>query len=194
MALNSIGVLAALCGWMSLSTVLLLAGIATAAYAVRIFEPGERAPKVKGVHSSFPVWIRLAYVWALVSAVLAIWASVSPTTPAGIWGASRHALTVGFVAMMVFAVGQRILPAFSGMRLLFCTKLMFAAQLLLALGCFLRVSSEILAYQGYLPSAWSWLPVSAVIEMAAVTVFALNLVLTFSSRRNRATLTYREAA
>jgi hypothetical protein len=28
-------------------------------------------------------------------------------------------------------------------------------------------------------SAWSWLPVSAVIEMTAVTVFALNLFVTF---------------
>ena len=193
-ALNSIGVLAALCGSMFVSTVLLLAGIGAAIYALGVFEPGERAPKIKGVAASFPVWIRLAYVWALVSAALAIWASISPTMPTGIWGASRHALTVGFLAMMVFAIGQRVLPAFSGMRLLFSTKLMFLALLFLSLGCFLRVSSEILAYQGYLPSAWSWLPVSAVVEMAAVTVFALNLVLTFSSQRNRAALTYREAA
>ena len=193
-ALNSVGVLAALCGWMLVSTVLLLGGIGTAVYAIRVFEPAERAPKVKGVDSSFPVWIRLAYVWALVSAALAVWASVSLTVPTGIWGASRHALTVGYLAMMVFAVGQRVLPAFSGMRLLFNTKLMFLALLSLSVGCFLRVSSEILAYQGYLASAWSWLPVSAVIEMAAVTIFAFNLVLTFSSHRDRATLSYREAA
>jgi len=193
-ALNSIGVLAALCGWMLVSTVLLLAGISTAAYAIRLFEPGERPPKIKGVNSSFPVYIRLAYAWGVVSAALALWASVSPTLATGIWGASRHALTVGFLALMVFAIGQRILPAFSGMRLLFSTKLMSGALLLLALGCFLRVSSEILAYQGYLPSAWSWLPVSAVAEMAAVTLFAFNLVLTFTSHRNRVTLTYREAA
>ena len=193
-AFNSIGVLAALCGWMLFSTVLLLAGIATAAYAIRVFEPGKRAPKVKGVHSSFPLSIRLAYVWALLAAALATWASVSATMATGIWGASRHALTVGFLALMVFAVGQRVLPAFSGMRLLFSTKLMFIALLLLVLGCFLRVSSEILAYQGYLPWAWSWLPVSAVLEMAAVTVFAFKLILTFSSPRSHAALTYRDAA
>jgi hypothetical protein len=193
-ALNSMGVLAALRGWMFFSSVLLLAGISTAAYAIRIFEPGEGPPKIKGVDFCFPVWIRLAYVWGLVAAALATWASVSPTIATGIWGASRHSLTVGFLAMMVFAVGERVLPAFSGMRLLFSTKLMFGALLLLALGCFLRVSSEILAYQGYLQSAWSWLPVSAVAEMAAVTLFALNLVLTFASHRNRATLRYREAA
>ncbi len=67
----------------------------------------------------------------------------------GIWGASRHALTVGFIAVMVFCVGQRILPAFAGMRLLWSTRLMFAGLLLLTTGCTLRVSSEVLAYQGY---------------------------------------------
>jgi hypothetical protein len=32
----------------------------------------------------------------------------------GCVGASRHALTVGFVATMVFAVGKPVLPAFAG--------------------------------------------------------------------------------
>jgi len=43
----------------------------------------------------------------------------------------------------------------------------------------MRVSSEVLAYRELLQSAWSWLPVSAVIEMSAVTLFALNLFVTF---------------
>jgi hypothetical protein len=102
--------------------------------------------------------------------------------PQGIWGASRHALTVGFLAMMVFAIGERVLPAFSGMRLLFSPKLMFLAMSLLATGCLLRVSSEILAYQDLVRSAWSWLPVSAIIEMVAVTLLTVNLFLTFASR------------
>jgi uncharacterized protein involved in response to NO len=97
-------------------------------------------------------------------------------------GASRHALTVGFLATMVFCVGQRILPVFSGMRLLFSSKLMFLSLLLLATGCLLRVSSEILAYQGFAGWAWAWLTVSAVTEMSAVTIFAINLLFTFKSR------------
>jgi hypothetical protein len=80
---------------------------------------------------------------------------------------------------MVFAIGQRVLPAFCGMRVLFSPKLMFAALLLLNTGCLLRVGSEIGAYEGYLPALWPLLPVSAIIEMTAVTVFALNLLLTF---------------
>jgi uncharacterized protein involved in response to NO len=43
----------------------------------------------------------------------------------------------------------------------------------------LRVASEVGAYEGYLPSLWSLLPVSAVTEMTAVTIFAVNLLVTF---------------
>jgi hypothetical protein len=163
---------------MVVAAVLLLAGIVAAAYALRLFELPPRPAKIKGVHASFPIFVRLAYAWALIAASLGIWAALVANSH-GIWGASRHALTVGFLAMMVFAVAQRVLPAFSGMRMLFSTKLMFLAMLTLTVGCLLRVSSEVLAYQGFAHWAWSWLPVSAVTEMTAVTLFAVNLFATF---------------
>jgi hypothetical protein len=162
-------------------SLVLVAGLVTAVYALRLLEPTTHPAKVKGVHTSFPVFVRLAYISALVAGALGIWAA-SVQNSHGIWGASRHALTVGFLAMMVFTIGQRVLPAFSGMRLLFSTKLMFIATLFLAVGCLLRVSSEILAYQGWLGSAWAWLPVSAITEMTAVTLFAPNLLVTFVRR------------
>ena len=181
-ALNFAGVLAALAGWTIPAVVLLFAGVAVAAHALRLFEPPLGPAKVKGVSASYPFFIRLAYVWAGIAAILGIWAALARNSQ-GTWGASRHALTVGFLATMVFAVGQRVLPAFSGMRLLFSTKLMFAALVSLALGCLLRVGSEVLAYQSLVPMAWTWLPVSAVIEMTAVTLFAVNLTLTFVRER-----------
>jgi hypothetical protein len=180
-AANSAGVIAAMTGWMRSAVFLLLGGIMVAIGALRFLEPTQQPAKVKGVHASFPVFVRLAYVWAMVAAALGIWASWVED-PHGIWGASRHALTVGFLATMVFSVGQRVLPAFSGMRLLFSTKLMFLALLTLTAGCLLRVSSEILAYQGFAHWAWSWLPVSALTEMTAVTLFAVNLFATFAQR------------
>jgi len=88
--------------------------------------------------------------------------------------------------MMVFSVGQRVLPAFSGMKLLFSTRLMFFNLLLLTAGCFLRVTAQVLAYQGFAASAWAWLPVSAITEMTAVTLFAVNLLITFVRPRPRA--------
>ena len=56
---------------------------------------------------------------------------------------------------------------------------MLVMLVLLMTGCTLRVTSEILAYQSYAAWAWNILPVSALIELTAVTLFALNLIITF---------------
>jgi uncharacterized protein involved in response to NO len=167
-----------LAGWFVASMIAALAASLLVIPALGVFSRSEKPAKTQGVHPSFPYFIRSAYAWLLIAAALGIWAAAA-ANPSGIWGASRHALTVGFVSMMVFCVGQRILPAFSGMRLLFSTKLMFIGLLLLTCGCALRVSSEVLAYQDILPRAWSWLPYSAVLELAAVTLFAINLFASF---------------
>lgn len=175
------GVVCGLCGWFRAATVLVSLASLLLIQALAIFAPPQKPAKTQGVHSSFPFFVRSAYVWLLVAAGLGIWAA-NAANPSGIWGASRHALTVGFVSMMVFSVGQRVLPAFSGMRLLFSPKLMFVALLLLSSGCALRVSGEVLAYQEILVTAWSWLPYSAVMELSAVTLFAVNLVATFMQK------------
>ena len=112
-AVQVIGIGLALAGFFRVTTALLLGSSLLAMIALRIFGQPEKAAKTKGIHSSFPFFVRSAYVWLLIAAVLGIWAA-NATDPAGIWGASRHALTVGFVAMMVFCIGQRVLPAFSG--------------------------------------------------------------------------------
>jgi hypothetical protein len=115
----------------------------------------------------------------MVAAALGVYAARSDAN-GGIWGASRHALTVGFLASMVFAIGQRVLPAFCGMRLLYSKRLMLASLAVLNLGCLLRVASEIPAYEANLAVAWRILPVSAVTELTAVTLFAFNLGITLA--------------
>jgi hypothetical protein len=171
------GVGAAQLGQFAAATTLLLAASATAAIALRIHRLALKPAKTQGVHPSFPAFVRLAYVWLLVASGLGVLAAHFDAA-GGFWGASRHALTVGFLSTMVFAIGQRILPAFCGMRLLFSARLMFASLALLNTGCLLRVASEIPAYEGYSAMAWRVLPVSAVVELAAVSVFALNLGIT----------------
>ena len=56
---------------------------------------------------------------------------------------------------------------------------MLVMLVLLMTGCTLRVASEILAYQDYAAWAWTVLPVSALIELTAVVLFAINLIVTF---------------
>lgn len=176
--LNTAGVVAGFLERFTAAGVLLLGGAVTAVVAIRFFEPAAKAAKTINVHASFPVFIRIAYAWLLIAALLSIWASLAGEAP-GIWGASRHALTVGFIAAMVFSVGQRILPSFCGMRILWSPKLMLVMLVLLMTGCTLRVASEIIAYQNYGAWAWNVLPFSALIELTAVTLFAVNLILTF---------------
>jgi hypothetical protein len=173
-------ILFGLAGMLRVTTMLILVCSSLAIYALRIFATPERPAKISGIHASFPLFVRSAYVWLSIAASLGVWAA-NAANPRGIWGASRHALTVGFVSVMVFTVGQRVLPAFSGMKILFSSRLMFAGLLLLSLGCFLRVSGEVLAYQEILTTAWNWLPYSALLELTAVTLFAINLIGTFLS-------------
>jgi hypothetical protein len=173
-------ILLGLAGLFRVTTILILLASLLGIYSLRIVAASERPAKTGGIHASFPFFVRSAYMWLIVAASLGVWAA-NAANPSGIWGASRHALTVGFVSMMVFTIGQRVLPAFSGMKMLFSPRLMFAGLLLLWLGCVLRVSSEVLAYQDIVPAAWKWLPYSALLELTAVTLFAINLIATFLS-------------
>lgn len=180
LGLNTAGVIVAYAGQWFAGSALLLVGSISVIGALRFFEPSAKAAKIAGVHRSFPTFVRVAYVWLVIAAALGVWAAAEVTAP-GIWGASRHALTVGFIAAMVFSVGQRVLPSFCGMRVLYSPRLMFAALALLLTGCTLRVFSEIAAYQNYLRWAWNVLPISALIELTAVTLFAINMAATFAS-------------
>ena len=176
--LNTAGVVVGFFERFTAAGVLLFLGAVTAIVAIRFFERPAKPAKTVNIHGSFPIFIMIAYGWLLIAAALGIWASRVGDAP-GIWGASRHALTVGFIAAMVFSVGQRILPSFCGMKVLWSPRLMLVMLVLLMTGCTLRVASEILAYQDYAAWAWNALPFSALIELAAVTLFAVNLIFTF---------------
>lgn len=178
LTMNFAGVALTFSGLGDQATVFLAGGAILAIAALRMFEPAQQEAKTRGVHRSFPYFVRMAYGWLLVAALLGVGAALWDSS-GGIWGASRHALTVGFIAVMVLCVGQRVLPAFAGMRLLWSTHVMFVALALLTIGCTLRVSTEVLAYQGYANWAWSVLPASAVLELAGITAFAVNILGTF---------------
>jgi uncharacterized protein involved in response to NO len=178
LAVNIAGVLVAQAGLFQISPWLLAAAAVLSVAALNLLVRPLRQAKTTGVHGSFPIFVRLAYGWFLVATTLGIAAAYFDHSN-GWTGASRHALTVGFISTMVFSIGQRVLPAFGGMKVLYSPRLMLACLLLLNVGCALRVSSEILAYEGFWPPAWHVLPWSAICELTAVTLFATNLVLTF---------------
>jgi uncharacterized protein involved in response to NO len=172
------GVLFGVAGWPKPATILVAMSTVAIGYALQFAERTHGRAKIQGIHPSFPVFARLPYVWLIVAASMSIWAAFRDVH-GGIWGASRHALTVGFAATMVFAIGPRILPHFAGIQNIFSKRLMLLSLLCIQIGCLLRVLSEPLAYEGLVSFCWKVLPVSGILELSGVLLFATNLTLTF---------------
>jgi hypothetical protein len=177
LALNLLGVLSGVAGWTGAATILLASSAIVIGLALHLAQQPQGHAKVQGIHPSFPSFVRIAYAWLVIAGCMSIWAAFADRH-GGIWGASRHALTVGFAATMVFSIGPRILPHFAGVRAIFSKRLMFLSLLPLQTGCLLRVSSEPLAYEHLFPFAWKVLPISGMLELSAVLLFAVNLTLT----------------
>lgn len=174
---NLAGVLCGVFGMPHAATILLSCGAGAVVVAFHLFSPVPGQAKIQGIHASFPVFIRISYIWFLIAAGLGLWAS-NADLHGGIWGASRHALTVGFAATMVLSVGPRILPHFLGLFQVYSKSLMFLALLLLNAGCMMRVLFEPLAYEGFASVGWKFLPYSGATELAGILLFASNMILT----------------
>lgn len=181
--LDVVGVVCGCAGWIRPAAILPALSTVVIGLGLHLTQPPHGRAKVQGIHPSSPTFIRLAYLWLVISGLMTVWATLADRHN-GIWGASRHALTVGFAATMVFAIGPRILPHFGGIYSIFSKRLMFFSLLLLQVGCTLRVSSEPLAYEGWFSFAWKTLPVSGMLELSGVLLFALNLLLTFTLGRS----------
>ncbi|MCZ2080352.1 MAG: NnrS family protein [Bryobacterales bacterium] len=173
LALIVIALAGSLAGFEKLSSGLILAAVLLLAHWLGVFHRSTGRAKTIGMDARYPLFARGAFVWLVVSAILGIWAEKP-----GILGASRHAFTVGFLAALIFSIGPRILPTFLNSRELWSKRLVFWALLLLSAGCAIRVTTEPLAYAGVAGYAWNLLPVSAVLELTAVLLFASNMAVT----------------
>ena len=182
LTVDVLGVAAGVMGVMPVAGSMFAVSAVIVVFALHLTDRPTGRAKVSGIHPSFPYFIRIAYAWLVIAGVMSVWAAFADVH-GGIWGASRHALTVGFAATMVFSIGPRILPHFCGITRLFSTRLMFASLLLLQVGCTLRVSSEPLAYEGFSSFAWRVLPVSGMLELTAVLIFAVNIAATIALGR-----------
>jgi hypothetical protein len=159
-----------------------LAFVLLAIWALRIFEPGARPAFVTDVYRHYPAFIRIAFAWLVVGTGIGLAAALAPTL-GGLAGAGRHAITVGFIALLIFSLGPRLLPPML-QRPLFSRGLMAASLWLLTIGCTMRVSSEAVAYGSTAAWAWQLLPLSGFVELTAVLVFVLNMGITLARRRS----------
>ncbi|MDD5542525.1 MAG: DUF1858 domain-containing protein [Acidobacteriia bacterium] len=95
-------------------------------------------------------------------------------------GAYRHALTVGFITMMIMGYSNRIVPVFTGHRI-YSTRLLNAAFVFMTAGNLLRVAFQALTVP-FGKSMFLVAGTSGYFELIGLCLFAYNLVATIQGR------------
>ncbi len=173
------GRMAWLAGPQIASFVLLAAALGTPRQ-YRLFGPVPQAEHDRGLK-----FVRAAYAWFMIAAAML---AVMPTYDLWIYkpltgasspfshaffGAYRHALTVGFITLMIVGVSSKVVPTLCGLDLRQLPPL-WNAFLLLNLGNGLRVASEIAT--DYTVRAYPIMGASGFLEVAGLSLWAADLV------------------
>jgi hypothetical protein len=150
---------------------MLLVGVGLIALPWRLWRPlpdGDRSAK----------FIRAAYGWLTVSLLmllaLPVYQLISniPFSHA-YYGAIRHAVTVGFISLMIMGFAAKVVPTLNGADTRTLTPL-WGPFILVNLGCFLRVSLQTLTdwHSGFFPVVG----ISGVLEVTGLAWWGLNLI------------------
>jgi uncharacterized protein involved in response to NO len=115
--------------------------------ALRLYEPAARPSGRPQITNPTRTWFRLAYLWLLGAALVLAWLSAREAfggLPASFTelSAARHAITMGFLMVMLVGMAARILPGYSGWATPRPRFLTVMIGLLLA-GALLRVGGEL---------------------------------------------------
>lgn len=153
-------------------------------YFLGIFRTPVRNVAEEGVSRGYEKFIRASYLWLVIAATMITaytlyQATTGQAVPHSLVGAYRHALTVGFISMMILGMAARIIPVFTGVRL-HSDLMLLASFLLLNLGNTVRVVSQPLADLVGGPFFVS-MGISGFIEVTALGLFVYNLWRTIDS-------------
>ncbi|HEX8521754.1 MAG TPA: NnrS family protein [Tepidisphaeraceae bacterium] len=142
---------------------------------------GKPSRPIYGIDPRGHILIRVAFFWLICGMTMIVVQQYFPSLPHAYSGAWRHALTVGFVTTMILGVGNRILPIFLRQPLA-SNRLMLLSAALIIIGNTGRVSLELLTIGGW---TWSYrlMGLTGVLELAALTLFALNIAATAQKRK-----------
>lgn len=89
-------------------------------------------------------------------------------------GSLNHAVTVGFITMMIIGYASKMIPTFKGIDM-HSVKLSNMTFILLNIGCFFRVFSQILVGINEKPLFYAVMGTSGWIELTALSIFGYNL-------------------
>jgi hypothetical protein len=133
-------------------------------------------------------FLRAAYAWLLVSLGMLVLLpayqflvlpQLAPSSEAAAlgfshayYGAIRHAITVGFVSLMIVGVAARVVPTLNGVDIRRLTGL-WVPFVLLNAGCTLRVVAQTLT--DFTPDAFPATGVSGVLEVSGLALWGVHL-------------------
>ncbi|MGH9874969.1 MAG: DUF1858 domain-containing protein [Pyrinomonadaceae bacterium] len=162
-----------------LTTIVLLITAIVTPFQYRLFGAVPENERDRGLK-----FIRAAYVWFIVATAMLVFTPIynfgiyMPLTGSQVpfshafFGAYRHALTVGFIMMMIVGVSSKVVPTLSGIDLKRANSL-WPTFLLLNLGNLTRVSFQIAT--DFSPSAFRVMGVSGFIEVVGLTLWGYEL-------------------
>jgi len=164
--------------WLT-SIVLLVIAIVTP-FQYRLFARAPENASDRGLK-----FIRAAHVWFIVATAMLVFTPIynfgiyMPLTGSHVpfshafFGAYRHALTVGFIMMMIVGVSSKVVPALSGVEVRRANSL-WPTFVLLNLGNATRVSFQIAT--DFSANSYPVMGVSGFIEVVGLTLWAYELV------------------
>jgi hypothetical protein len=129
-------------------------------------------------------FIRAAYIWFIVATAMLVFTPIynfaiyMPLTGSHVpfshafFGAYRHALTVGFIMMMIVGVSSKVVPTLSGVDVRRARSL-WPTFLLLNIGNLTRVSFQIAT--DFSPAAYRVMGISGFIEVVGLTLWGYEL-------------------
>ncbi|PYQ61940.1 MAG: hypothetical protein DMF53_14240 [Acidobacteria bacterium] len=122
-------------------------------------------------------FLRAAQIWLLLSLAMRVaapfWAALLGKGFSHAWyGATRHAVTVGFISLTIVGVSSRLMPMLAGLDPRKLTTLR-APFLLLNLGCAMRVLFQVAT--DLTPRAFPLAGISGVLEVTGLTIWGFHL-------------------
>jgi iron-sulfur cluster repair protein YtfE (RIC family) len=147
-------------------------------YNLNIFTKPEVDFSGMEVEKSYEKFVWAGIFWLLFAetAVLIFTFFETAGTPVShaLIGAYRHAVTVGFITMMIFGFASRIIPISQGIKLHSYT-LLTKIFILINVGCAIRVIFQPVAVHTGSTSAFLLMGISGFIECVAILLFGINI-------------------
>jgi len=163
-----------------LTSIVLLAIAVVTPFQYRLFGRVAEDKNDRGLK-----FMRAAYVWFIVATAMLVFTPIynfgiyMPLTGSRVpfshafFGAYRHALTVGFIMMMIVGVSSKVVPTLSGVDVK-RANLLWPTFVLLNLGNLTRVSFQIAT--DFSPSAYSVMGISGFIEVVGLMLWGYELL------------------